>query len=129
MRKIGVSENMVSNTEKMYQDIKFCVKCENQRSSCAPQTKGLRQGRALSPCLFNIFINDIIDYVDKEEMHSPVIQELKTPGLLFADDLAVASFTSHGLQKKIERVDYYCKDRNLRCNVSKCKIMVFKKRR
>jgi hypothetical protein len=47
--------------------------------------------------------------------------------LLFADDLAVASFTSHGLQKKIERVDQYCKDWNLQCNLSKCKIMVFKK--
>ena len=30
---------------------------------------------------------------------------IKIPGLLFADDLAVASFTSRGLQKKIERVD------------------------
>jgi hypothetical protein len=57
-----------------------------------------------------------------------VIRELKIPGLLFADDLAVASFTSHGLQKKIERADQYCKDWNLRCNLSKCKITVFKKR-
>ena len=27
MRKIGVSENMVSNIEKMNEDIKFCLKC------------------------------------------------------------------------------------------------------
>jgi hypothetical protein len=46
--------------------------------------------------------------------------------LLFADDLAVASFTGHGLQKKIDRVDQYCKDWNLCCNLSKCKIIVFK---
>ena len=74
---------------------------KNQRSNCAPQTRGLRQGCGLSPYLFNIFINDIIDYIDKEETHSPVIWELKIPGLLFADDLALASFTSHGLHKKI----------------------------
>jgi hypothetical protein len=55
-----------------------------------------------------------------------VIRELKIPGLLFADDLAVASFTCYGLQEQIERVDQYCKDWNLRCNLSKCKIMVFK---
>jgi hypothetical protein len=47
--------------------------------------------------------------------------------LLFAGDLAVASFTSYGLQKKIEWVDQYCKDWKLRCNLSKFKIMVFKK--
>jgi hypothetical protein len=50
--------------------------------------------------LLNNFINNTIDYVDKEETHSPVILELKITGLLFADDLAVASFTSRGLQKK-----------------------------
>jgi hypothetical protein len=61
----------------MYQDIKFCVKCgENQRSNCAPRTKGLYHDCGLSPYLFNIFINDIIDYTDKEETHSPVIREL-----------------------------------------------------
>jgi hypothetical protein len=47
--------------------------------------------------------------------------------LLFADNLAIASFRSHGLQKKIERVDQYCKDWNLGRNLNKCKIMVFKK--
>jgi hypothetical protein len=42
MRTIRVSENMVSSIEIMYKDIKF--KCgENQRPSCAPQTKGLCQ--------------------------------------------------------------------------------------
>jgi hypothetical protein len=56
-----------------------------------------------------------------------VIQELKIPGLLFADDLAVASFASYGLQKTIERVDQYCKDWNLRCNLSKFKVMVLRK--
>jgi hypothetical protein len=128
MRKTGVSGSMVSNIKKVYQNITICVKCgENHRSSCASQTKGLRQGCGLSPYLFNIFINHIIDYIDKEKTHSSVIRELKIPVLLFADDLAVASFTCYGLQKKIERVDQYCKDWNLRCNLSKCKIMVFKK--
>jgi hypothetical protein len=72
---------------------------------------------------------DIIDYIDNEERHSSVIQDLKIPGLLFADDLALAFFffTCYGLQKKVESVDQYCKDWNLRCNLSKCKIMVFKK--
>jgi hypothetical protein len=56
-----------------------------------------------------------------------VIKELKILGLLFADDLAAASFTRYGLQKKVEQVDQYCRDWNLRRNVSKFKIMIFKK--
>jgi hypothetical protein len=56
-----------------------------------------------------------------------MIKELRILGLLFVDDLAIASFTSYGLQKKIELVDQYCKNWNLKCNLNKFKIMVFKK--
>jgi hypothetical protein len=108
MRKMGVSENMVNCIEIMYQDTKFCVRCgENQRSSHAPPPppKELCQGCGFSPYLFNIFINDIIAYIDNEETYSPVIQELKIPGLLLGDGLVVVSSTSYGLHKKVERVN------------------------
>jgi hypothetical protein len=85
-------------------------------------TRGLHQGCGLSPYLFNIFINDIIGYIDTEETRSPMIKELRTSGFLFVDDLAV------GLQKKIALVDQYCKNLNLKCNLNKLKIVVIKKR-
>jgi hypothetical protein len=56
----------------------------------------------ISAHIYLIFlINYIIGYIDKEMTQSLMIKELRIPGLLFADDLAVASFTSYGLQKKI----------------------------
>jgi hypothetical protein len=48
-------------------------------------------------------------------------------GLLFADDLAVSSFRSNGLQKEIDQIVRYCKEWNLKCNLSKSKTVVFKK--
>jgi hypothetical protein len=60
-----------------------------------------------------------------EETQSLVIKELKILGMLFPDDLAV--ITIYGLQKKVERVDQYCKDWNLRRNLSKYKRMIFNK--
>jgi hypothetical protein len=82
----------------------------------------------LSPYLFNNFINDIIGYIDTEGTHSPMIKELRTQVLLFADDLVVAYFTSYGLQKKIELVDQYYKHWDLKCSFNQFKIKVFKKR-
>jgi hypothetical protein len=39
----------------------------------------------------------------------------------------VPSFTSNGLQKEIDQIGRYCKEWNLKCNLSKSKIEVFKK--
>jgi hypothetical protein len=59
-----------------------------------------------------------------EGTHPTVPGGLRILGLLFAGDLPMASSTSYGLQKKIELVDKYCKNLNLRCNLNKSKIMI-----
>jgi hypothetical protein len=103
MRKIGASENVTNCMKVMYQDIKVCVKCgQNQTSSCQLQTKGAHQGCGLSPYLFNIFLNDIIEYIHMQGIHPGKKNGLRIPGPLFSDDLAIESCTSYRLQKKIE---------------------------
>jgi hypothetical protein len=56
-----------------------------------------------------------------------VTNSLGILGLLFADDFSAASFRSYELQNKFELVDEYCKNPNLKCNLGKSKIIVFKK--
>jgi len=56
-----------------------------------------------------------------------LINRLGIPGLLFADDFAISSSTSCGLQKKIELVEQYFKNWNLKFNLSKSEIIAFKK--
>jgi hypothetical protein len=68
-----------------------------------PQKKGggCCQGCGSSVCLFNVFINDIREYLGTEEKHSPMFNSLRILGLLFADDFVIASFTICGLQEKL----------------------------
>jgi hypothetical protein len=95
----------------MYEEIKFCVKCgEDEVTDFIEQKRGvIRQGYRLSPHLFNIFIDDIIYYISKDKTHASVIGTTTIPGLLFADYLALSSFTNNDLQKAINQVTKFCR--------------------
>lgn len=101
------------------------MKCEDLRTEAGEQKVGIRQWCSLSPCPFNIFIDDITDDRNK---HAHTIGKMLIPGLLFADNLALADFTIIGLKKGNGTVMAYCNKWNLKCNLQKSKLMVFQKR-
>jgi hypothetical protein len=126
--KKGVSDNMVECIKKMYNDTKFCVKCGgNEVTDIVEQRRDVRQGCSLSPYLFYIFIDDIMDYISEGNVHAPVTGKMSIPGLMFADDLAIGSFTVNGIQKGIGQIVKCCSDWNLKCNLKKTKILISKK--
>jgi hypothetical protein len=77
--------------------------------------------------LFNIFIDDILDRLEEASTHPPVITKRQVAGLLFADDLAVGATTIIGLQRAINCIKDFCEEWSLNINVTKSKIVVFKK--
>jgi hypothetical protein len=128
MRKKCVSDNMVERIKKMYDDTKFCVKFSGDEvTDFVEQRRGVRQGCSLSPYLFNIFIDDIMEHISEGNVHAPVIGKMSIPGLMFAADLAIGSFTVNGLKRGTDQIVKYCGDWNLKCNLKKTKILVFKK--
>jgi hypothetical protein len=61
LRRKGISDKMVECFRRMYDGIKFCVKCgEDVMTDFIEQERGVRQGCSLSPYLFNTFIDDMI---------------------------------------------------------------------
>jgi hypothetical protein len=68
----------------------------------------------------------LVDYISKDNPHAPVIGTTTLSGLLCADDLASSSFTINGLEKAIDKVTKYCREWNLKCNLNKTEILVFK---
>jgi hypothetical protein len=65
---------MVKCIKEMYDGIKICVKCEDDEvTDFIEQKTGVRQGCSLSPYLFNNFIDNIMDYISKDNPHAAVI--------------------------------------------------------
>jgi hypothetical protein len=100
---------------------------ENRITQEFDSTKGLRQGCALLPALFNVYIVGILSKLDEASIHPPTMRNRNVSGLLFADDLAVGTTTSIGMQKAINSIKEYGEEWKLKINTSKAKIVVFKK--
>jgi hypothetical protein len=124
----GISTKFIEGVKGIYKKVKITVKLEGNRVLKEFHSNiGLKQGCSLSPMLFNIFIDDILGRLEKANAHPTVIRKRQVAGLLFADDLAVGATTIIGLQRVINCIKDFCEERNLKINVAKTKIAVFKK--
>jgi len=62
----------------MYNNIKFCVfsRNENKYSDDFICNCGVRQGESLSPILFAVFLNDLVDYLDSRADSGVVLENV-----------------------------------------------------
>jgi len=125
----GVRDNILSVLQAMYSKVESCVRCEQGLSQYFSCRSGLKQGCLASPILFTYLINDLIMNVRRYGRHGvqlfPDHTELRT--LLFADDVALVSDTTIGLQHQINILVKFTKETGLTVNMAKTKVVVFRK--
>ena len=71
------------------------------------ETNGVRQGRVLSPQLYNVYIDDLCDILNKSTIGGSLGGK-RINQLLYADDLCIVSLSSAGLQQLLSICDQYC---------------------
>ena len=90
----GFFFNMI---QSMYLDTNTCIKPHDcERSSFFESNTGVRQGDALSPVLFNIYIADLQKFL-QIYCQSPELDKTSVNCLMYADDLLLMSDTETGL--------------------------------
>ena len=83
----------------IYRKSECAVKIGNATTNVFRFTKGVRQGCPMSPCLFNLFIDEIFHIIDQGVERNICLEEGKNiNALMYADDLIVLSETEVGLQ-------------------------------
>ena len=87
--------------------------------------QGVPQGCTLSPTLFQVFINDLLEVVEAVRKGVKVGDtETSVSGMLFADDFVGMSDTPEGLQLQIDAAKKFTDKWRLSANVQKGAVMV-----
>jgi len=94
------------------------------------QETGIRLSCILGPYLFNIFTDGITTAcISEENQHLQAQEKQIILPLLLTDDLAIGSLNISGLLGVMDQMMTYCNNWNVKCNLNKTKVMVFKKKK
>ncbi len=93
----------------MYRNSRCAVKIGNCRTVFFQQGRGVRQGCSLSPTLFNIYINELAEALDRSgNIPGIALHDSEVKCLLYADDLVLMSPKAEGLQHSLTLLEQYC---------------------
>jgi len=96
----GVPDVFLRMLINWYSDLGRCVVWHHAVGQSFPVKCGARQGGILSPYLFSDYVDDLIDLL-RRSGYGIYIGNVFIAGILYADDIVLASCTCNGLQKLI----------------------------
>ena len=110
----------------MYQNLHSAVRINGNYTSWFRQIIGVRQGDILSPTLFSLFINDLVDCV-KDVDGGTYVGDTEVRILLYADDIVIIAEDEEKLQGMLDKVDSWCRTWRLSINNTKTEVIHFRK--
>ena len=127
LESVGVSGKFLEVLQSLYMENCMQVKVDDQLSDPFRVGVGLRQGCVLSPMLFSLYINGLID--DLKQIQCGVTSgSTQIPGLLYADNTSLFGEEAKTLQQSLHVLEDWCQKWDMRVNVEKSAIIHFRDR-
>ena len=99
LAKMKVSPKMICILQEMYSEVQNSVQVDKTDLETYNLNIGLKQGCIMSPVLFSIFINDLVEDMNRECTGITVGAARKLCNLLFADDMALLAASQTDMQQ------------------------------
>ena len=125
--KLGLKGNsrFTQALKSLYQDVQCSVRLRGVYSNWFHVNMGLKQGCLLSPCLFNIYINDLGTRLGALQK-GVKLSSMDVSVLLYADDLVLVAECEHDLQCMLDELNDWCTTWCININEQKSKVMHFR---
>jgi hypothetical protein len=126
---LGLHGNFLESLKSMYADVRIRVRANGQLGEDFPSATGVKQGDALSPLLFGLFIDRIEGFINGLDTEIGVrLKDTLLRVLLYADDLVLLAETLQDLQQLLHTVSIFCKHNAMTVNIRKSEAVVFNRR-
>src|SRR6266576_382167 len=107
--------------EKLYREQEVMVRTGNTQTEWIKIGRGVRQGCCLSPTLFNMCEEEMInEFLENEGSN---IGGRKICCVRFADDMVLIDESKEKMQKMLDRLERKCREYGMKINVRKTKVM------
>ncbi|MCO5568452.1 hypothetical protein L7F22_022151 [Adiantum nelumboides] len=120
-----VGEELIWGIYALYEHVSGRVRCPGGISDTLVSTIGVKQGCLLSPTLFGLYIDEIVDFIQHRGGDGVGIGGTTIHILLYADDVVLVVESAEGLQRHLSALDDFCLQRGLSVNLGKTKILIF----
>jgi hypothetical protein len=128
----GVQGQMWRMIKNMYNSARSAPRLEGVMGESYAIHQGVAQGCPMSPILFDVFIDGLIESLSSPDMPDGVsigpaaaAQDSPQQGAIgYADDIAAASTTPEGMMLRLKCAELHGRMWKCAANVPKCKIMI-----
>ena len=124
----GIDDKLYNSIKNIYTSSVSTVRINNKLTEWFSCNSGVKQGCNLSPTLFAIFANDLVNEINGLDLGFD-IGDRKLSLLLYADDIVMMAKTEEDLQTMLDTLYSWCKRWRVLINAGKSKCMHFRKGR
>ena len=120
---LEIRDNYLNFLTNLYISSKARASLRGNLSDEFPINRGVRQGCPLSPILFNLFINDIVNNCER---YGVPLDGYKCCGGLFADYVVLIAPSSSALRNMLVQVNSWANINEMKFGINKCAIMIIR---
>ena len=123
---LGINGKFLKGIQSMYVNVQYSVMINGYMTDMFDVNMGVTQGCKLSPTLFSIYINDLVNVINSLNAGIPIDDTNMVSILLYADDVVLLAPDEESLQRMLNVVNDWCKKWRLCLNFDNTKVVHFR---